>query len=120
MFYLVPTRTFSNEVVTLWYRPPDVLEGSKNYNGSIDMWGVGCIFFELLTGGALFPGSSAEHQLKMIRRGFEGAPEMTPFLYDDLNDTCQLPPNIERKCKRHDNISADFLGRFLKVSFAKL
>ena len=34
----VPIRTFSNEVVTLWYRPPDVLLGSVDYNTSIDMW----------------------------------------------------------------------------------
>ena len=34
----VPTKTYSNEVVTLWYRPPDVLLGSTEYNASIDMW----------------------------------------------------------------------------------
>lgn len=34
----VPTKTFSNEVVTLWYRPPDVLLGSTEYSTSIDMW----------------------------------------------------------------------------------
>ena len=34
----VPTKTYSNEVVTLWYRPPDVLLGSTVYNASIDMW----------------------------------------------------------------------------------
>lgn len=40
----VPSRTFSHDVVTLWYRPPDVLLGSTNYSSSLDMWGVGCIF----------------------------------------------------------------------------
>ena len=34
----VPTRTYSHEVVTLWYRPPDVLLGSTDYNTSLDMW----------------------------------------------------------------------------------
>ncbi|CAI8037058.1 Cyclin-dependent kinase 16, partial [Geodia barretti] len=34
----VPTKTYSNEVVTLWYRPPDVLLGSTNYSDNIDMW----------------------------------------------------------------------------------
>ena len=34
----VPTRTYSNEVVTLWYRPPDVLLGSTQYSTQIDMW----------------------------------------------------------------------------------
>ncbi len=36
----VPTKTYSNEVVTLWYRPPDVLLGSTNYADNIDMWYV--------------------------------------------------------------------------------
>ncbi|XP_062519296.1 cyclin-dependent kinase 14-like [Corticium candelabrum] len=52
----VPSRTFSNEVVTLWYRPPDVLLGSTNYSTSLDMWGVGCIFAEIISGIPLFPG----------------------------------------------------------------
>lgn len=34
----VPTKTYSNEVVTLWYRPPDVLLGSSEYSTQIDMW----------------------------------------------------------------------------------
>lgn len=52
----VPTRTYSHEVVTLWYRPPDVLLGSTDYTTSLDMWGVGCIFVEMLSGKPLFPG----------------------------------------------------------------
>ncbi|XP_015766571.1 PREDICTED: cyclin-dependent kinase 14-like [Acropora digitifera] len=52
----VPSHTYSHEVVTLWYRPPDVLLGSKDYTTSLDMWGVGCIFVEMVTGIALFPG----------------------------------------------------------------
>lgn len=52
----VPTHSYSNEVVTLWYRPPDVLMGSTEYSTSLDMWGVGCIFVEMLTGKPLFPG----------------------------------------------------------------
>ena len=32
------------QVVTLWYRPPDVLFGAKMYSTSIDMWSAGCIF----------------------------------------------------------------------------
>ncbi|KJH53551.1 kinase domain protein [Dictyocaulus viviparus] len=53
----VPSRTYSHEVVTLWYRPPDVLLGSTDYSTSLDMWGVGCIFAEICTGQALFPGT---------------------------------------------------------------
>ncbi|XP_054722380.1 cyclin-dependent kinase 14-like [Uloborus diversus] len=52
----VPSHTFSHEVVTLWYRPPDVLLGSTNYSTSLDMWGVGCIFIEMVIGKAAFQG----------------------------------------------------------------
>ncbi|XP_071961539.1 cyclin-dependent kinase 17-like isoform X2 [Antedon mediterranea] len=62
----VPSKTYSNEVVTLWYRPPDVLLGSTEYNQSIDMWGVGCIFYEMAAGRPLFPGSTVEDQLHLI------------------------------------------------------
>ena len=34
----VPSKTYSHEVVTLWYRPPDVLLGSTDYTTSLDMW----------------------------------------------------------------------------------
>ncbi|XP_077541854.1 cyclin-dependent kinase 16-like isoform X5 [Haemaphysalis longicornis] len=64
----VPIKTFSNEVVTLWYRPPDVLLGSTDYSTSIDMWGVGCIFYEMASGRPLFPGSTVEDELHLIFR----------------------------------------------------
>jgi serine/threonine protein kinase len=59
----IPVNTFSNEVVTLWYRAPDVLLGSRNYSTSIDMWSVGCIMAEMHTGKPLFPGKTNEDQL---------------------------------------------------------
>ncbi|XP_034732315.1 cyclin-dependent kinase 17-like isoform X2 [Etheostoma cragini] len=64
----VPTKTYSNEVVTLWYRPPDVLLGTTEYSTPIDMWGVGCIFYEMITGRPLFPGSTVEDELHLIFR----------------------------------------------------
>lgn len=63
----VPSHTFSSEVVTLWYRPPEVLLGSTHYSSPLDLWGVGCIFVELLTGGPAFPGvKDAVDQLDRI------------------------------------------------------
>uniref|UniRef100_A0A3B5PXW3 Cyclin dependent kinase 16 n=1 Tax=Xiphophorus maculatus TaxID=8083 RepID=A0A3B5PXW3_XIPMA len=62
----IPTKTYSNEVVTLWYRPPDILLGSTDYSTHIDMWGVGCIFYEMVTGRPLFPGSTVEEELHFI------------------------------------------------------
>lgn len=64
----IPVNTFSNEVVTLWYRAPDVLLGSRQYNTSIDIWSAGCIMAEMFTGRPLFPGTANEDQLQKIFR----------------------------------------------------
>ena len=64
----IPVNTFSNEVVTLWYRAPDVLLGSRTYNTSIDIWSAGCITAEMYTGRPLFPGTTNEDQLQKIFR----------------------------------------------------
>ena len=64
----IPVNTFSNKVVTLWYRAPDVLLGSRTYNTSIDIWSAGCIMAEMFTGRPLFPGTTNEDQLMKIFR----------------------------------------------------
>ncbi|EZG56503.1 cyclin-dependent protein kinase-like serine/threonine kinase family catalytic domain protein [Gregarina niphandrodes] len=53
-----PSRTLTHEVVTLWYRPPEVLLGDCRYDRSVDLWSCGCIIAEMLTGRPLFPGDS--------------------------------------------------------------
>jgi cyclin-dependent kinase 2 len=45
----VPVRTFTHEVVTLWYRPPEILLGTKLYSTAVDVWSLGCIFAEMVT-----------------------------------------------------------------------
>ncbi|XP_041752308.1 cyclin-dependent-like kinase 5 isoform X2 [Coregonus clupeaformis] len=66
---LKPQNLLINRVVTLWYRPPDVLFGAKLYSTSIDMWSAGCIFAELANAGRpLFPGNDVDDQLKRIFR----------------------------------------------------
>ena len=59
----IPVKNFTHEVVTLWYRAPDILLGSKNYTTSVDVWSVGCIFAEMITKKALFAGSDELEQL---------------------------------------------------------
>uniref|UniRef100_A0A7S4Q8K1 Cyclin-dependent kinase 2 homolog n=1 Tax=Alexandrium monilatum TaxID=311494 RepID=A0A7S4Q8K1_9DINO len=49
---------YSTRVITLWYRPPELLLGTKHYDQRVDVWSAGCIFGELLAGHALFPESS--------------------------------------------------------------
>mmetsp|Transcript_1794 Transcript_1794/g.2546 ORF Transcript_1794/g.2546 Transcript_1794/m.2546 type:complete len:307 (-) Transcript_1794:59-979(-) len=62
----IPVRNYSHEVVTLWYRAPDVLMGSTKYGPAIDVWSAGCIFAEMATGHPLFPGSSVKDELFRI------------------------------------------------------
>ena len=56
------------QVVTLWYRAPDVLMGSRTYNTSIDVWSCGCIFAEMISGVPLFRGRDNQDQLLHIMR----------------------------------------------------
>ncbi|XP_045874025.1 cyclin-dependent kinase 15 isoform X3 [Meles meles] len=63
----IPSQTYSSEVVTLWYRPPDALLGATEYSSELDIWGAGCIFIEMFQGEPLFPGvSSILEQLEKI------------------------------------------------------
>ncbi|KAF7971851.1 hypothetical protein HWV62_19787 [Athelia sp. TMB] len=65
----IPMRTYTHEVVTLWYRAPEVLLGSRHYSTAIDMWSVGCIFAEMVCKGQpLFPGDSEIDQIFKIFR----------------------------------------------------
>ena len=52
-----PLGAYSQPVITLYYRPPELLLGERIYSTSVDMWGVGCIFAEFLLRKPLFPGS---------------------------------------------------------------
>ncbi|KAL0589682.1 hypothetical protein ABG067_002231 [Albugo candida] len=64
----IPVRSYTHEVVTLWYRAPDVLMGSRKYSTPVDIWSVGCIFAEMANGGPLVAGTSENDQLDRIFR----------------------------------------------------
>jgi len=64
--YGIPVRSYTHEVVTLWYRAPDVLMGSRKYSTPVDIWSVGCIFAEMVSGRPLFPGNTDADQLQRI------------------------------------------------------
>lgn len=62
----VPIQTYTHEVVTLWYRAPELLLGSKDYTIAIDIWSIGCIFAEMCQRAPLFPGDSEIDQIFKI------------------------------------------------------
>uniref|UniRef100_A0A8D0CLW1 Cyclin-dependent kinase 1 n=1 Tax=Scleropages formosus TaxID=113540 RepID=A0A8D0CLW1_SCLFO len=64
----VPVRVYTHEVVTLWYRAPEVLLGASRYSTPVDIWSIGTIFAELATKKPLFHGDSEIDQLFRIFR----------------------------------------------------
>ncbi|KAL8242088.1 hypothetical protein R6Q59_012390 [Mikania micrantha] len=66
--YTVPLKKYTHEILTLWYRAPEILLGATNYSTAVDMWSVGCIFAELVTKTAIFAGDSELQQLLHIFR----------------------------------------------------
>ncbi|XP_028393478.1 serine/threonine-protein kinase pef1-like isoform X2 [Dendronephthya gigantea] len=119
----VPSHTYSNEVVTLWYRPPDVLLGSTEYSTSLDMWGVGCIFGEMLSGRALFQGQKGpSDQLNKIWQLLgtptkDTWPEVVNYPeYSKENITAFYPRRISSVIPvfQYDTIGEDLLKRFLR------
>ncbi|XP_069427835.1 cyclin-dependent kinase 1 isoform X2 [Ovis canadensis] len=64
----IPIRVYTHEVVTLWYRSPEVLLGSARYSTPVDIWSIGTIFAELATKKPLFHGDSEIDQLFRIFR----------------------------------------------------
>ena len=49
-------KKYTNKVVTLWYRPPELLLGERNYGPAVDLWGSGCIMAELWTRSPITKG----------------------------------------------------------------
>lgn len=53
-------------VATRWYRAPEIMLTFRQYSKAIDVWSVGCILAEMLSGKPLFPGKDYHHQLQLI------------------------------------------------------
>jgi len=61
-------RPYTNKVITLWYRPPELLLGEERYGPSIDVWSCGCILGELFIKKPLFQANEEFAQLMIISR----------------------------------------------------
>ncbi|KAG8177058.1 hypothetical protein JTE90_024945 [Oedothorax gibbosus] len=66
--FQLPIKAYTHEIVTLWYRAPEILLGVKEYSTPVDIWSLGCIFAEMLTRRPLFPGDSEIDQLFRVFR----------------------------------------------------
>jgi cyclin-dependent kinase 12/13 len=63
------TINLTNNVITMWYKPPELLLGSQRYSYAVDMWSVGCVLAELELGRPLFPGKTDVEQFELISKG---------------------------------------------------
>jgi len=121
----IPMRTYTHEVVTLWYRAPEVLLGSRHYSTAIDMWSVGCIYAEMaMQGSPLFPGDSEIDQIFKIFRILGTPNEETWPGVGNLPDYKPTFPqwsrqDLARIVTTLDDLGLDLLKRTLTYDSAK-
>ncbi|KAE8353705.1 cell division control protein 2 kinase [Aspergillus coremiiformis] len=120
----VPLRTYTHEVVTLWYRSPEILLGGRQYSTGVDMWSCGAIFAEMCTRKPLFPGDSEIDEIFKIFRllgtpdenawpGVTSFPDFKPtFPKWKREETRALVPGLEED-------GLDFLDALLEYDPAR-
>ncbi|EPR79098.1 Cell division protein kinase [Spraguea lophii 42_110] len=101
---------YSSEVVTLWYRSPELLEGAVNYGSEIDIWSIGCILSEMITGKPLFMGNDKKEQLNLIIHFLqENKNKKRKKVVDNLNVNDRLV-DIIISCLRRSNERSNAKG----------
>lgn len=116
----LPIKNYTDDVVSLYYRPPDVLLGSINYFTSIDIWSIGCIFTEMSNGTVFIKGDDETDQLAKIFQ-IRGTPNETTYpelinlpkwSLDFENNKAQ---DLSKLCPKIDENGIDLLGKMLRV-----
>ena len=79
-------KRLTNKVITLWYRPPELLLGMIDYSTKVDMWSVGCIVAEMFRRSSFLKGRNEAHQLELIYKVC-GTPNKENW------------PDLEKKCR---------------------
>ncbi|CAN1246806.1 Cyclin-dependent kinase C-2 [Linum grandiflorum] len=115
----------TNRVITLWYRPPELLLGATKYGPAVDMWSVGCIFAELLHGKPIFPGKDEPEQLNKI---FElcGAPDEVIWpgvskipWYNNFKPSRPLKRRLREVFRHFDRHALELLEKMLTLDPAQ-
>lgn len=91
---------YTNRVITLWFRPPELLLGATAYDAAVDIWSAGCIFIELFTKATIFPGRDEIHQLETIYSIMgspttENWPSVATLPWFELIKFASFPPKFE-------------------------
>lgn len=92
---------YTNRVVTLWYRPPELLLGDRNYGPPVDMWGAGCIMAEMWTRSPIMQGATEQQQLIFISQLCGSfTPDVWPGVESlELYQKMELPMGHKRKVR---------------------
>jgi len=93
----VPMSIITHEVVTLWYRCPEILLGCKDYGTGVDIWAIGCIIAELHNYKAVFRGDSEIDQLFQVFQVLGTPSDDTWKNVSELQDHCRRFPVWEKK-----------------------
>ncbi|GLU01870.1 hypothetical protein SLE2022_191520 [Rubroshorea leprosula] len=110
----------TSRVVTLWYRPPELLMGSTSYEVSIDIWSVGCVFAELLMGRPLLKGRTEVEQLHKIFK-LCGSPPDDYWKKIKLPHSTMFKPQhhyescLRERCRDVTETAVDLLETFLSI-----
>ncbi|VVC41015.1 Hypothetical protein CINCED_3A005943 [Cinara cedri] len=118
---------YTNRVVTLWYRPPELLLGDRNYGPPVDLWGAGCIMAEMWTRSPIMQGNSEQQQLTLISQLCGSImPDVWPKVESlDLYNQLELVKGQKRKVKERlkpyvrDPMGCDLLDKLLVLDPAK-
>ncbi len=112
---------YTNRVVTLWYRPPELLLGERDYGPPVDLWGAGCIMAEMWTRSPIMQGNTEQHQLTMISQ-LCGAitPEVWPGVEElELYNKMELSTLPKRRVKERlkpyvkDSLACELIDKLL-------
>ena len=106
----------TNKVITIWYRPPELLLGSTKYGFEVDIWSVGCIIFEMITKNVLFR-SLMDNEIEQLKTIFSicGLPNAIEWdNWKELpNSTIFLKSNNNNYINKLDN----YLNKFIPENF---
>lgn len=120
-------KQYTNRVVTLWYRPPELLLGERTYTTAIDMWGAGCIMAEMWIRCPVMQGKTEQHQLRLISQLCGSiTPEVWPGVDKlELYRSLELPQGHKRKVQERlkayvkDQSALDLIDKLLSLDPSK-
>ena len=118
--FSLPMGKMTHEIITLWYRPPEVLLGIENYTTKVDSWSIGCIMAEMINGKPLFPGDSEIGQLFQIFKTLgtpneEIWPGVSKLPEYKMTFPQWKPQSIKAKFKNFDKDGLDLMDKFLQM-----